>query len=234
MDSARKILVRVEEAELQIEDGLAGHAEVEVAGLDDAGVDRPHRHVEDPLAGHRAEGVERAGGPRHLPVVEEVLAQCPLPLGPVVVKADPGGVGVTLGDEAERVHHLALEPVGGGVLRRDRREVRVRGVDTGRDAQERPVARQEPDVVERVDRVPRALVGGEEGGEPRAGAGHQAVRHFAKRARLDVGPQLARARRADGGRREGQGLGDGLDHGVHAPSTTRTAARTRATSGPGR
>ena len=234
LEALLRALVHVEEAELQVEDGLAGHAEVEVARLDDAGVHRPHRHVEDALAGHRAEGVERALDPWHLPVVGEVLAQRPLPLGPVVVQADAGGVGVALGDEAERVHHLALEPVGGRVLRRDRREAGVRGVDAGRDAQEGPVARQEPDVVERVDRVPRALVGGEEGGEARAGAGHQAVRHVGERARLDVGPQLARARRAERGRREGQGLGDGLDHGVHAPSTTRTAARTRATSGPGR
>ena len=233
LEELLRALVRVEEAELQVEDRLAGDAEEEVAGLDDAGVHRPHRHLEDAFAGHRAEGVERALGTRGTLVVGKVLAQR-VHVGPVVVQRDPAGVGVAFGDEAEHVLHLALEPVGRRVLRRDGRKVGVGGVDTGRDAQEGPVVRQEPDVVERVDRVPRAVVGGEEGGEPRAGAGHQAVRRFAKHARLDVGPQLAGARRADGGRWEGQGLGDGLDHGVHAPSTTRTAARTRAMSGPGR
>ena len=96
------------------------------------------------------------------------------------------------------------------------------------------MAGQEPDLVKRVDPVPRALVGGEEGGEARARTGHQAVHQAGERSRLDVGPQLPRAGRADQGLREGQGGGDGLDHGVHAPSTTRTAARTRAMSGAGR
>ncbi len=51
-------LVRVEHAQLQVEDGLAGDGEVEVAGLDDAGMNRADRNLEDALsvawAGRRA------------------------------------------------------------------------------------------------------------------------------------------------------------------------------------
>ena len=39
--------MRVEHAELQIEDRLAGDGKVEVAGLDDAGMNRTNRYLED-------------------------------------------------------------------------------------------------------------------------------------------------------------------------------------------
>ena len=47
-------LVRVEHAQLQVQDGLAGDGEVEVAGLDDAGVDRADGNLKDAFAQGRA------------------------------------------------------------------------------------------------------------------------------------------------------------------------------------
>ena len=62
----------------------------------------------------------------------------------------------------------------------------------------------------------------------------QAVRHVGERARLDVGPQLAGSRLADRARPGiARASRDGLDRRVHAPSTTRTAARISARSGSG-
>ena len=43
-------LVRVEHAELQVQDGLAGHGEIEVSGLDDAGMNRADRNLEHALS----------------------------------------------------------------------------------------------------------------------------------------------------------------------------------------
>ena len=43
-------LVRIEHAELQVEDRLTGDGEVEVAGLDDAGVNGADRNLEDALS----------------------------------------------------------------------------------------------------------------------------------------------------------------------------------------
>ena len=43
-------LVRVEHAQLQVEDGLARHGEIEMAGLDDAGMHRPHGNLKDAFA----------------------------------------------------------------------------------------------------------------------------------------------------------------------------------------
>ena len=53
--------------------------------------------------------------------------------------------------------------------------------------------------------VPRALVGREERGEASAQAGDQPVGDLGERARLDVGPQLTRTRRAERARREAPG-----------------------------
>ena len=53
-------LVHVEHAQLQIEHRLAGHAEQEVPGLDDARVHRADRHLENAFAFHLAELVPLA------------------------------------------------------------------------------------------------------------------------------------------------------------------------------
>ena len=121
-------LVHVEQPELEVEDRLSGDSESEMAGLDDAGVDRPHREVEDALARDRPIRAELPAHARHgLPVVE-VLPQRPGALRPVVVQGDPVRVGMALGRRPEIVHDLALEPVGHGVPGRDRWEARgVRG-----------------------------------------------------------------------------------------------------------
>ena len=64
-------LVDVEEPKLQVEDRLAGDAEPEVPGLDDARVDRPHREMEDALAGHGPIGAELPSHARHGLAVSE-------------------------------------------------------------------------------------------------------------------------------------------------------------------
>src|SRR5437667_3238755 len=45
-----RALMGVEHAELQIEDGLTCHREIEMAGLDGSGMDWSYRHLKDALA----------------------------------------------------------------------------------------------------------------------------------------------------------------------------------------
>ena len=52
-------LVHVEQPKLEVQHGLAGDAEPEMPGLDDAGVHGSHRHLEHALAGDRPERMRR-------------------------------------------------------------------------------------------------------------------------------------------------------------------------------
>ncbi len=123
-------LMRVEHAQLQVEDGLAGHGEVEVAGLDDAGVNGADRNLEDaftvsgpidvPLAFKRGQnGVER-----------KILAQR-MHIGPVIVERHSARIGMPCGFESEPILNFAFLPIDGGLLRCQRRE---RGMVNGMGA----------------------------------------------------------------------------------------------------
>ena len=105
--------VGVEQAGVEVKDGLAHGAEAEVTGLDDARVDGPDGDLEHALALHlevrellrRLHGRAGAGG--------EGLAQGVKPGRPAVVHHEGTGIGVAGGLDAEEVAHLALVPVGG-------------------------------------------------------------------------------------------------------------------------
>ena len=80
-------LVRVEHAQLQVEDGLAGDGEVEVAGLDDAGMNRADGNLEDAFSERRPVDVLLAFERRQDLVERKVLAQR-MHVGPVIVQRD--------------------------------------------------------------------------------------------------------------------------------------------------
>ena len=106
-------LMRVEHTELEVEDGLARDREIEVAGLDDAGVNGADGNLEDAFAQGRAVDVPLALKGRQHGVDGKVFAQG-MDVGPVVVEGDAAGIGMVLGDQAEPVLDLALLPVHGG------------------------------------------------------------------------------------------------------------------------
>jgi len=92
---------------LELEDGFPDDGEAEVSGLDDAGVDRPHRDLIDPVALHCeewvglgvGEGRRWPGAPAH-----RVPAG-----GPVCVPDQSAGQRVTDGHDPEQVVHFAFE-----------------------------------------------------------------------------------------------------------------------------
>ena len=122
-----RALVRVKQAQLQIKHRLARHAEQEMSRLDDAGMHRPHRHLEHAFAFHLAEFVPLAGERRQLRAQIEILAQRE-DFRPVVVQGAAAGVGMADELQAEQVLDFPLLPVDGrdgvgqrGELRRIRR-----------------------------------------------------------------------------------------------------------------
>ena len=173
-------LVGVEEPDLEVEHRLAGHAEEEVAGLDDAGMDGAHRDLEDAFALDLAELVALAGERRQRGAEVEVLAEG-IDVRPVVVQRAAAGVGVALELEAEEVLYLALLPVDGREGVGEGSELRLGRGD--RHAQDEEAVRgvEREDVVE-VERVALgAGIIGEEADQPGvpllvelgAKAGHQ-------------------------------------------------------------
>src|ERR1017187_8304537 len=105
-------LVGVKHAELQVQDGFARDGEVEVAGLDDAGVYRSHGNLEDALAQRWPVDVLLAleGGQRR--IERKILAQG-VHIRPVVVQGHAPRIGVAFGLDAEPVLDLAFLPVDG-------------------------------------------------------------------------------------------------------------------------
>ena len=114
-------LVRVEHAQLQVEDGLAGDGEVEVAGLDDAGMNRADRNLEDALSVSGPVDVPLAFKRRQHGVERKILAQR-MHVGPVIVERHAARIRMADGFEAEPILNLALLPVDGRQLRGQRRE----------------------------------------------------------------------------------------------------------------
>ncbi len=96
-------LVHVEQPELQVQHRLTGHAESEMAGLDDACVHGPDGHLEHAFAGDRSKRVEIAWR-RAAPACRyrEILAQRPRPIRPVVVEGDPLGFGWSSGTRPKK------------------------------------------------------------------------------------------------------------------------------------
>jgi hypothetical protein len=114
-------LVRVEHAELQIEDRLAGDGEVEVAGLDDAGVNGADRNLEDALTVSGPVDVLLAFKRGQHGVERKILAQR-MHIGPVIVERHAARIRMPCGFEAEPILNFAFLPVDGGQLRCQRRE----------------------------------------------------------------------------------------------------------------
>src|SRR5258708_24028038 len=121
--------MRVEESGLEIEHELAHPAEAEVARLDDPGVDRPDRDLDDPLAVHAGHGhivMHDAGDPG---APSEVLAQWMHSMRPIGMEDQPARVRVSLRVEAEEILGLTFVPVRRGNERRDGGERRVRWIE---------------------------------------------------------------------------------------------------------
>ena len=117
-------LVRVEHAQLQVQDGLARDGEVEVAGLDDTGMNRADRNVEDALSVRGPVDVPFALEWRQHGVERKILAQR-MHVGPVIVERHAPRIGVPGGFQAEPILNFALLPVDGRQLRGQRRKRRM-------------------------------------------------------------------------------------------------------------
>ena len=159
-------LVDVEQPKLKVQNRLARDTEPKVAGLDDARVDGTYGDLEHPLSRHRPEGMEFALDARHRSRAREILPERMHPLRPVVVECHAGRVRMALGRETEEVHHLALEPVRRGILRRDGRVGRLDGIDRRHDAKESREAGERPDVVKEEPLRRAALVAREQRRKP--------------------------------------------------------------------
>ncbi len=114
-------LVRVKHTELQVQDRFAGDGEVEVAGLDDAGMNRADRNVKDALAVRWPVDVPLALERGQHGVEREILAQR-MHVGPVIVQRHAPRIRMPGGFQAEPVLNLALRPVDARQLRGQRRK----------------------------------------------------------------------------------------------------------------
>ena len=114
LDALFQPAMRVEEPCLEVEHRLADRAEAEVARLDDAGVDRPHRHLEDALPfDDQVRELLRGLDRRTLPGVESLSQRVDSPSGQPSCTHQRPRVRVADEHDAEQVLRLALVPVGG-------------------------------------------------------------------------------------------------------------------------
>ena len=158
-------LVHVKHAELQVEHRFARRAEQEVAGLDDARVDRAHRYLEDTFAFDLAEFVPRPIEGRELRAQFKILAQR-VNFRPIVVQNAAARVGMAEQFDAEQILDFTLLPVDrvnrvgeGSQLRVVRRN--------GHAHQDETVLRVERvEVVNEKDVVPGAGILGKHAGQP--------------------------------------------------------------------
>ena len=121
LESFLRSLVDVEQPKLEVQDGLAGHAEPEMPWLDDPGVNGSDRHLEHTLAGHGPKRMGRTMDARHDAIIRKVLAERPRAVRPIVMQRDTCWIRMALRNEAEQIHDLTFEPVRRRILRRDRR-----------------------------------------------------------------------------------------------------------------
>src|ERR1035438_4612824 len=109
LEQLLRALVRVEEPDLEVEDGLPSHAEKEVAGLNDARMHRPHRDLKDAFALNLAELVPLACEWRQHSAQIKIFPQR-VHFWPVIVQRAAAGVGMAFELEAEQVLDFTLLP----------------------------------------------------------------------------------------------------------------------------
>src|SRR5690242_9877496 len=88
-----RALVGVEKANLEIEDRFARDAEQEMAGLDDAGVDRADRHLENAFAFDGAKLMTLTLEGKQLRLEREILTQG-IDFRPVIVQGATARIGM--------------------------------------------------------------------------------------------------------------------------------------------
>ena len=146
-------------AHFELHDRLAGDREPEVPRLDDSGMDRPDRNLEDPFALELAERVLSLLPFQH-GIPQEILLQGMRALGPVLVTDQPAQVRMSLGDEAEHVPDFPLVPLGGMNVRRDGAEEPIIAVQVRAQQQPLPSLLQSKQVQELAPRLARPMVHG--------------------------------------------------------------------------
>ena len=104
--------VGIEKADLEIKDRFAGNAEEEMAGFNDARVDRTHRDLKDTFAFDLAEFVAFARERSQDRPQVEILTKR-IDFWPIIVERAPARVGMAFEFEAEEVLDFALLPIGG-------------------------------------------------------------------------------------------------------------------------
>src|SRR5258707_15710885 len=97
----------VEHSKLQIEDGFTRHREVEVARLDDSGMDRTYGYLQDTFTEGRPVDVAFSLEGREHGFKRKVLAQG-INVGPIVVQGDPAGIWVSHGLQTKPILDFAL------------------------------------------------------------------------------------------------------------------------------
>src|SRR6516164_595028 len=111
-----RALMRIEHAELQIEDRLTGHRKIEMAGLDGSGMNRSDWHLKDAFTQSGPIDVAFSLERRQHGFECEVLAQR-MNIRPVVVQGDPARIRMSDGFQPKPILDFALLPVHGGQLR---------------------------------------------------------------------------------------------------------------------
>ncbi len=159
-------LVDVEHAQLEVEHRFASHAEEKMARLDNPGMHRADRHLEDAFALDRAELVALALEWRQHRCHIEILAQR-VDLGPVVVQGAPARIGMADELQAKPILDFALLPVHGRYGVRERRELRRFGRDRHAEDQETMSGVEGQRVVEVEHPLDRARVVREHADETR-------------------------------------------------------------------
>ena len=127
--------------------------------LDDSGMDRPDRNLEDTFALDVAERVLSLLPFQH-GIPQEILLQGMRALGPVLVTDQPAQVRMSLGDEAEHVPDFPLVPLGGMNVRRDGAEEPIIAVQVRAQQQPLPSLLQSKQVQELAPRLARPMVHG--------------------------------------------------------------------------
>src|SRR5450755_611416 len=103
-------LVDVKHAQLQVKNGLAGNREVEMARLDDAGVNRAYGKLKHAFAQGGSIHVALSFKGRQHRVNGEVFTQR-MNVRPVVVQGNAAGIRMPLGHQPEPILNLAFLPV---------------------------------------------------------------------------------------------------------------------------
>ena len=125
-----RALMGIEHSKLQIEDRLTRHREIEMAGLDDSGMNRPHGHLKDAFTQSGPVDVAFSLERRQHGLERKVLAQG-MNIGPIVMQGDPARIGVSDGLQAKPILDFALLPVHRGQFGGERRKLEDRSARTG-------------------------------------------------------------------------------------------------------